>query len=55
MNTINQTFGYTRLVYNKFLAQRKEFEIFKNYHLASCDDESLVGYSNHRLYIVKKS
>ncbi|MGL5023296.1 class I SAM-dependent methyltransferase [Cetobacterium sp.] len=33
----------------------KEFEIFKNYHLASCDDESLLGYSNHGLYIVKKS
>lgn len=32
----------------------KEFEIFKNYHLASCDDESLLGYSNHGLYIVKK-
>ena len=32
----------------------KEFEIFKNYHLASCNDESLLGYSNHGLYIVKK-
>lgn len=33
----------------------KEFEIFKGYHLASCEDESLLGYSNHGLYIVKKS
>lgn len=30
------------------------FDIFKNYHLASCQDESLLGYSNHGLYIVKK-
>ena len=33
----------------------EEFEIFKGYHLASCEDESLLGYSNHGLYIVKKS
>ncbi|MCS5421095.1 MULTISPECIES: class I SAM-dependent methyltransferase [Psychrilyobacter] len=33
----------------------QEFEIYKNYHFKSCREESLVGYSNHALYIGRKS
>lgn len=32
----------------------KEFEIYKNYHFKSCREESLVGYSNHALYVGRK-
>lgn len=32
----------------------EEFEVYKNYHFKSCREESIVGYSNHALYIGRK-
>lgn len=32
----------------------EEFKVFTDYHLKSCSDETLLGYSNHGLYIAKK-
>ena len=32
----------------------EEFEIFKKYHLATCERIELLGFSSHLLYICKK-
>ena len=33
----------------------EEFEIWKNYHLSSCERKEVQGYSTHMLYIGKKN
>ena len=49
------TDGLGRLIPEKINSLTdQEFEIYKNYHFKSCREESIVGYSNHALYIGRK-
>ena len=37
-----------------FMMSDEEFELFFNYHLATCEKRELLGSSSHLLYICKK-
>ncbi|MEG0805720.1 MAG: class I SAM-dependent methyltransferase [Lachnospiraceae bacterium] len=37
-----------------FLMSDSEFDLFKNYHLATCEKRELLGGSSHLLYICRK-
>ena len=50
------TDGFTRHVKDKIDSlSKEEFEVWMRYHLSTCEREELQGYSNHMLYICKKS
>lgn len=49
------TDGVSDLLRNKVnQLNDKEFEMWLKYHLDSCEDKSIIGYSMHGLYIAKK-
>jgi len=32
----------------------EEFDVWTKYIISSCEDESIIGYSNHGMFICKK-